>query len=248
MGNRTTRGKTVSWRKLVTVGTASVISIVLVGILVARIVDKHDVTRQVAVYSGVVSTLGLLASAGKVIYDVWDKERDRKKKDEEKKERVKVAVVLDIEHLPGFTFNVDVYNDGPQPIAIKRVAYIITVDGENHENILVSKTAPQPKIFDGITVYERDLDPRPVIDYKQHKTFYLSVNRWVLDAERLDKVPADQFNIVVDSFATEELARISGDEIKKVIMDYRRRTHLPLPPPALANPPPPPTPSPPAAG
>lgn len=67
---------------------AALLTIVVVGIATAAILAPDDLTRQIAIFAAIVALGGLLVNAAKNLYDIWDKERERKKKDEEGKERV----------------------------------------------------------------------------------------------------------------------------------------------------------------
>jgi hypothetical protein len=117
----------------------AVVVVVLLGVGAAWLVGGDDLTRQIAVFAAVVATLGLVVNGVKNGYDIWDKERERRKKESEGKERVKVTAIY---KNPPYQFGsnprvgVEVYNDGPL-LNVRRVLLKVNSGSGDEESPLL---------------------------------------------------------------------------------------------------------------
>lgn len=83
-----------NWRRIAAWGTVIVLVLLVGGWRIAVYFDPNDPTRQTAIFSGFLAFCGLVTNLGKIVYDVWAKERELIKKDEEKKEKLKAAALF----------------------------------------------------------------------------------------------------------------------------------------------------------
>ena len=87
-------------------------SFVLVAAVVIPVVffQGENTTKTVAVAGFLISLAGFLISLGKTLYNVFDKERERKKKSQESQERVKVTARYGHWDSTGTELGVVIYN------------------------------------------------------------------------------------------------------------------------------------------
>jgi hypothetical protein len=100
-----------------------VVLLIVLGAGIAYWADE-DPTRRIAIFGAAVAFGSLIVNYLKTAYDLWDKERERKKKDGEGKERIKATVLLKRTYFkngPSFHIGVTLYNEGNRPVNIKRV-------------------------------------------------------------------------------------------------------------------------------
>jgi hypothetical protein len=182
--------------------------LILVGVvLVAFLIPGESITRFIAV-AAFVTTLS------KIIYDVWDKERERLKKAEDKKEKIKATPVfnpiggkqwllgaVDIDLDKCFIVGVELYNEGVCSVNIKKVSLCITNEhGQIKEIILVIDEAQDSIILDR---YEDIVFVTPGLNTQ-------------IKGTRLVGIDPNLFYIQVDSHLG-TVARVDGKSIQEVI-------------------------------
>jgi hypothetical protein len=104
--------------------TAPVV-IVLVAFAAAHLFAPDDPTRQIAIIAVVFAGGGFAVNYGKNAYDVWDKERERRKKSEENKERLRIIPTYRRYDSGKSVVGVQIYNEGKVPVAIRAVTLCI---------------------------------------------------------------------------------------------------------------------------
>jgi hypothetical protein len=126
------------WRaSAVIVGLVVLVAVVVYFLFFSDSLQGDWVTRIIAV-------VGFAVTAGKVAYDIWDKERDRKKKADEKKEKVRTFALCKRQQ-GGFNLSVDIYNDGAAKIHIRNVYLAFTENGFKNQYQLVADP-PRPAV------------------------------------------------------------------------------------------------------
>jgi hypothetical protein len=190
----------------------------LVGaVLLAVFVPGDNVTRLLGVG-------GFVVAAGKAAFDIWDKAQERKKRDEEKAEKVRATLIIGGGGYHGMDFKVELYNHGSTRVAIKQVALCGKFRGHNFAIALAIPDSESMLRYNfNREPLDIDLFPKRVnLEPKEHAVFYLWHLLHLPDSptpfgvKDLVGLGADSFRVVVESF-NGELSRITGSEIHKAI-------------------------------
>jgi hypothetical protein len=196
----------VSKRNLL-VFLAAPLLVLFAGAGVARWVERDDVTKQLAVFAAVVALGGFLVNYGKVAYDVWDKERDRRKKENDAQERVQATPFFTWHGTADSVACLDVYNAGAATVHIRRVALVV-------RDAAGTATAEQLYVGDSS-------DTRCKLGPKDHARFQLFTGDKRFQGVALAKLSPENLWIVVESF-TGELARVRGEDVQAAVEKSRK--------------------------
>lgn len=182
-------------------------AVVLAGVGIAVWVERDDLTKQLAVFAAVVALGGLVVNYGKAAYDVWDKERERRKKEADAQERVTATPVFTWHDTAESVVCVDLYNVGAATVHIKRAALVVRdAAGVEAAEVLC--------VGDGF-------DPRCKLGPKDHARFRSTTGDKRFGGVALAKLPPPDLWIVVESFVG-EVARVRGEDIQAAIEQSRR--------------------------
>lgn len=194
--------------------------VVVIGIVAARHFYREDATRQIAVFAAIVAAGGVLVNYFKTVRDYLKEERDRKKKDEDNKERVKVTPVFTppqgkkwLAGLVNMTndrlcvVGVEIFNEGLIPVNVRRTTLVINRSGQLQETPLLKDEDDQPCL----------IAPKSVVPF-----FTEGLNQ-TIKGSMLLALAADDFYIVVESFASGEVARVPGAEVQAAIRKVNER-------------------------
>lgn len=176
--------------------------VVLAGVGIAVLVARDDLTKQLAVFAAVVALGGFLINYGKVAYDVWDKERERQKKEGDAQERVQAMPVFTWQGTTEAVACLDVYNVGTATVHIKRAALVVrdAAGAEATEVLYVGDSA----------------DTKCKLGPKDHARFKAFTGDKRFRAVALAELPPADVWIVVESFVG-EVARVCGEDIQAAI-------------------------------
>lgn len=186
---------------------APVAAVVLAGIGIAVWVEHDDLTKQLAVFAVVVALGSFLVNYGKAAYDVWDKERERRKKEADAQERILATPVFTWHDTAESVVCVDLYNAGAAVVHIKRAALVVR-DATGGEAVEVLCAG------DGF-------DPRCKLGPKDHARFRSITSDKRFAGVALAKLPPTDLWIVVESFVG-EVARVRGEDVQAAIEQSRR--------------------------
>ena len=92
------------------------------GVVVAGQVGEDK--DKVAVYAAVVATLGILVAGAKNAYDVLDKERERRKKEDESREVLTATAEFCNYDSGTKQVGVELYNGGKSTVPVKQVRLV----------------------------------------------------------------------------------------------------------------------------
>jgi hypothetical protein len=149
-----------------------------------------------------VATLAFVVALGKATYDVWDKERERTKKSDETREKVKAIARFGHWDSTGQELGVLLYNESSvTPVHIRSVVcHYKTANGQTEQSLELSNLKHRT---------EELLPPKYATKFRDggFKTPILKM---------LAALPDDQLWISVTSYQG-EVCRVDGSEIKAVL-------------------------------
>ncbi|MFO0799546.1 MAG: hypothetical protein U0804_18915 [Gemmataceae bacterium] len=193
----------MNWKRIAAWAVVAFLAVLLIGWGVALLVDPYDLTRQISVFGGVVAVFALLGNLGKIGYDIWDKERDRKKKDEDKKEKLKATALYSppVSKLryssPGIdpdgvcVVGVKIYNEGSAPVHVKSVRLVCREGTTHFEPVPLYVEAGKTESFTCL------------IEPKHFADFYTVGLTTRVKGSTLGGILADDFRIEVETFGTD---------------------------------------------
>ena len=182
---------------MIVAGIGLFVVAVVVG---AFLVPGEFTTRAIAV-------LGFVVATGKTGYDVWDKERERRKKSEEGKERIKATPKFDNFNTAEPELGVVIYNDGTTPVHIESV--VCRYDAAD---------GYKPTEF---VLFNLDAQPSELLQPK-HTTNFVFGQFDHLDMDGMEDATDERLWIIVRSHGGGEW-RIPGRDIAKVLGGRSRR-------------------------
>jgi hypothetical protein len=169
-------------------------ALALVVVLVVFLVPGDKTTRAVAAF-------GVFFTIAKIVYDICDKERERKKKAEENRERVKAEARYGWWDTTGFELGVVIYNEGTTPVHIQSVTcHYIPRDGSQETTLALDNMER------GRTQL---LHPRHTARFRYG----------LFKDEELSKIaalPKENVWITINSYQG-EIYRVAGEDIIKVL-------------------------------
>ena len=195
--------KTLGWFAL------PVLVVLVFGIVVARLVEKDDLTRQIALFAAVVAGGGLLVNYAKAVYDVWDKERERKKKENENKESIRATPEFRNYNTSAIIVGVELYNSGKTSVNIKKVAIVIKIGNEKIKQQLTARN-PNKKNDPTALIHDIKLEPKDVASF-----FNFGTDKRFGGAELLTVNPDDLW-LSIEPYSGDSV-KVSGSKIQEVI-------------------------------
>jgi hypothetical protein len=203
--------------KWIAVGLALPVLLVLVGIGVAKRFGGDDTTKQLALFGAAVSVGGFLVNYLKNGYDVLEKQRERKKKEEEHKEKLtatpRIVFLGEAVYIPGSDLgilSVDIYNDGSAPVSIKRVYLRFRCLGPSTTQNLVEF---------GTSKHQCKLESKASIN------FFISPGTDFNNDWFYCRQPEQfEYDIVVDTFATPEIVTVDKAKILAAIEQHQQES------------------------
>jgi len=172
-------------------------AVVILGV----VFQGENTTKTVAVVVAVaVAVAGFLISVVKPLYDVFDKERERKKRSQESQERVKVTAKYGHWDSTGTELGVVIYNEGSTTLHIQSVAcHYIPSDGVKEE-----------LIFSNLNYACTEL-----LEPKHTAKFHCDSFKEVV-LKQISTLPKENVWITINSYQG-EIYRVGGEEIIKVL-------------------------------
>lgn len=171
-----------------------IVLVTIAVILVVLLVPGDTTTRAVALLSFVITV-------GKVAYDIFDKERDRKKKAEESRERVRATAKYGHWDSTGEELGVVIYNEGSTPVHIQSVnCYYRRGDGSDVQQVGLDNMGHQETEL---------LQPKHVAKFR-YGLFKEDVLR------EIASLPKEDVWITINSYQG-EICRVSGEDIIRVL-------------------------------
>ena len=182
----------------------------LAGVIsVAVFVPGENVTRVLAV-------LGFIVALGKTAYDVWEKERERRKKKEDNVEKLRVAPTLQSHDADIETLGLRVHNAGKSAVSIHRVQLIYRRDGVEQAVTLHTHADVRRQSL-------RGLDTTCRLEPQEHVDFFLAVTAadaggFVLP-QQLANWPAEDFWMTIETLSgAKEI--VPGEHFLKLLSRY----------------------------
>jgi len=109
----------------------------MVVVAVAVFLPGDAVTRALVV-------IGYILAAIKTMYDIWEKERERKKKTEDGNEQLSLTPTFRWHDVGSRVVGVEAYNSGKVPVAIRSAALVVKTElGESEAYPLETMTPPK---------------------------------------------------------------------------------------------------------
>jgi hypothetical protein len=167
--------------------------IVLCGLVVAGSFRFSDTPWTTAL-----ATTGFIVAVSKTAYDIIDKERERKKKADEGRERVKATARFGMWNSTGHELGVVIYNEGSQQINIKHVVFNHMMGGTPHQISFSNKDYRNEELLspkDTAKFWDTNANLKPAI---------------------VATMPPESVNITIESYQG-VIYRVSGEEIIKAL-------------------------------
>jgi hypothetical protein len=195
-----------------------ILAVAVAVVVVALTIPGEAATRVIAVG-------GFFLALAKTFYDIWDKERDKRRKEDESRERIHAdARAEPDEHGSSIlTFRVNVYNPCPFDIHICKVSLKWHRPGSDEESVVLhtdnTLELPSPAQVPSVRVVtscqrSRDLAPR------RGASFYvLAPQQKSLRA--VSECPADAVSVDIETHAG-VVERIPGDKVVQAILEVLR--------------------------
>lgn len=193
----------MSTQKVVLLSVVGVL--LLVGVvLVAFLLPGEHITRGIAV-------VGLLLTLGKGAYDIFNSERERRKKAGDSAEKVKATPDID-DH--GYLC-VQLYNYGSTLVHISRVALVVKEEtGQVYRQLITNERSVRTT---NSRVYLGESDDTVKLDIKDNAYFTLRYGGDKFKLAALHNLPYESLWIVVESYSSGEITRVPGDAIQAAI-------------------------------
>ncbi len=199
------------------------VAVVILGMTAARLVDKNDQTRQIAVFAAVIALCNFVVSMIKSAYDVWDKERERQKKEDDKKECIRATLKFGSHIVSEPDLIVELYNDGSTTVAIKSVKLVVnTESGQQAAEMLAFGELRTRYDMNGTPSQDREFVTCVKLEPKDHTRFSTLGNTGVFKHDELFKLPTENLTVVVESF-NGEVARLEGSKIQEILKQHLDR-------------------------
>ncbi|MCE9561533.1 MAG: hypothetical protein K8U57_05715 [Planctomycetes bacterium] len=197
---------------------AGIVVVFGVAFVATKFVDPANPTLQIAVFAVVVAALSFVVTFSKAWHDVFDKEQERKKKENDSQEKILVTARFAPAGTTEVVVGVELYNNGKVPIHIKRASLIVKANGielsEEMESLNgeMQETVCGPR---GQTISSPVSASNRLIEPYQSAQFHLGCftecsGDWLLSQ------PADNIHILVESFLG-VVGRVNGKEIHAAI-------------------------------
>jgi hypothetical protein len=146
-----------------------------------------------------ISAISLVLTLAKIGYDVFDKERERGKKSQEGRERVKVSARYGTWDSSAEELGVVIYNDAATPIHLKSVTLHRRVGGDEEEIEMVNRDDLESEL----------LMPKHTTGFR-YGCFKADILRSISQQNE------NNIWITIDSYQG-EICRVGGDEILRVL-------------------------------
>lgn len=165
-------------------------------VLLALAVLPFLITMEGDAVTRTIAVLGFALTMGKAAYDIYDKERERKKKAEEGRERIKAIMKYGLWDSSGLDLGVVIYNEGTSPVHIESV---ICHFGSEQAEFSTTYHHQRTKL----------IGPKD----KANFTFKSLGNNV---SNRISELPKETVWLVISSYQG-EICRVEGEEILKVL-------------------------------